>query len=308
MRISTHLFYSQNTRAMADNQAAVSKTQQQLASGRSLSNASDDPAAAARLVEVRKELAAANQYGRNIELATGRLALEETSLEGAGNALQRMRELALQANNAHLSDADRGSIAQEVRQLTGHLLDIANTQDGHGEYLFGGYQSQTQPFVANNGVVEYQGDDGRREVRVGPNLQMTVGDPGSEVFGQAAGGLGIFHTLETLAAALETPLSGDQAAASQFHQDMDRLLEEVDGGIDQLLTVRSRLGARLNSLESQAQVNQVFAERMEIAVGELSGLDYAQAMTRLSEQMLVLQAAQQSFTKVQGLSLFDYLR
>jgi len=67
------------------------------------------------------------------------------------------------------------------------------------------------------------------------------------------------------------------------------------------------VGARLNILDRQNQVNSAVQLQLAKTRSQLQDLDYAKATSRLNRQLLGLQAAQQSFVKLEGLSLFKYL-
>lgn len=401
MRISTLQIHNQGAQAIIDRQRESSRTQLQLGTGHKLVSPSDDPVGSARLLTVQEQIATNEQYQRNITLANSRLGLEENALQGTGDLLQRAHELAVAGNNAPLSDADRGSIAQEVRQLLAQLQDLANSRDSNGEFIFSGFKTQTQPFTgAADGNVSYRGDQGQRLLQVGLQQTIAVGDPGDDVFqrirtgngkfqvattatntgsgtvavgsvidptvfqahnyriqftaadqydviddttgtpvlagqtysdGQAISFSGIetavsgapaagdsftiqpsanqdlFTTLGNLATALEAP-TATVAQRAQVHQAMANSLADLDQGLDHVLEVRGRVGARLNVLQSQEQNNEDFNLRLEKILNDVDGLDYAEASTNLNQELLALQAAQQSFVRINSLSLFNYLR
>ena len=123
LRIATSQIYQQSAKNMGERQVALVKVQQQMATGKRLLTNADDPVGSARLLSLNEEVSRYDQYQRNTDLANGRLNVEETALEGIGEALQNARELIVQANNAPLNDNDRRDIATQIRQLHGQLLD-----------------------------------------------------------------------------------------------------------------------------------------------------------------------------------------
>lgn len=135
IRIATSQIYQQASKAIGERQVALSKVQQQLATGDRIIDHSDDPVGSARLLGLNDEIGRYDQYQRNIDLASGRLSVEDATLDSAGEILQRARELTVQANNDTLNDSNRSNIAKEVRQLHDQLFNLANTRDGDGEYL-----------------------------------------------------------------------------------------------------------------------------------------------------------------------------
>lgn len=72
--------------------------------------------------------------------------------------------------------------------------------------------------------------------------------------------------------------------------------------------MRATVGARLNAVDAQKDVNDGFKLQVQETLSKLQDLDYAEAVSRLNLQLTGLQAAQQSFLKIQGLSLFNFLR
>ena len=175
---------------MQNHQAKLQQTETQLGSGKRILKPSDDPSGAAKVLDLTSTIAVINQFSRNISTAESSLALEENVVAAANNSLQRIRELAVQGNNATNSDAARSSIAQEMYQRLDELLALANTRDARGEFIFGGFQTDNPPFVKNAGVVSYVGDQGQRHVQVAEGTQIALRDSGEHVFLRIPGGDG----------------------------------------------------------------------------------------------------------------------
>ncbi len=85
-------------------------------------------------------------------------------------------------------------------------------------------------------------------------------------------------------------------------------LQELDNALGTMLDVRAGLGARINSVESQEGVNEGYELYLNKNLSEVRDLDYAEAASRMNMQLVGLQAAQQVYQKVQGLSLFNYIQ
>ncbi len=195
MRIATSTIYQLATQALLNQQAALAKTQNQIATGKRVQTPADDPVAAVQLHELARAQAQYQQYDKNSTAVTGRLQIEEQALADAGTVLQRARELVVQANTATLNDSDRKSIATELRSRLDELLSIGNRKDANGEYLFAGYSTASQPFARGaSGSVQYAGDSGARRVEVEPTLQVQDSDPGSQLFMNIPAGNGLFVT------------------------------------------------------------------------------------------------------------------
>jgi flagellar hook-associated protein 3 FlgL len=192
--ISTLTFRTNALDAMESLQSEISKTQQQLSTGKSIQTAADNPTGMAQVNQLNMELSASQQYVSNGNLASGNLNLENQALTDATNLLQSARDLALEANNASLSATQRQDIATQLNQQLQQLMDIANRTDGNGNYLFGGYASSTQPFAENGGSVSYGGAEQVSQVQISEDQRISAGDTGSSVFMNLPAGNGTFTT------------------------------------------------------------------------------------------------------------------
>lgn len=193
MRVSTNWLFEQGMRPMMEQEAALSKTRERITSGRDLLQAEDDPVRAVRARELEKTLAAGEQFARNTDHAEQRLALEESIIGEVENVLQRVRELAVQAANDSLNPADREIVATELEERYNELLDLANSRDSNGEYLFAGTRTETMPFQLSAGTVTYQGDNEQRRLQLSETRQVAVSDSGQELFMAIPKGNGTFE-------------------------------------------------------------------------------------------------------------------
>jgi flagellar hook-associated protein 3 FlgL len=175
-------------------QAALDQTQRQISSGRRILTPSDDPIASARSLEIRESIGRLEQFDRNANIAGNRLAQEESALGSVNNVLQRVRELALQANNATQSNESRRLIAIEMRQQLDQLVQIANQKDGNGSQLFAGNLESTTPVTRMGATYSYNGDQGQRLIQIGEGRQVADGDSGAAVFFNIRNGNGSFST------------------------------------------------------------------------------------------------------------------
>ncbi len=300
MRVSTRLFQELGVNAILERQNALSKTQQQLSTGQRILTLADDPVAATLTLGIKESIEMTEQYQTNGTIAENRLGLEEATLEGVVNLLQRVRELAVQGNNDTLNAQDRTTMALEVRERLDELLGLANTKDANGEYLFAGFQGRTQPFTQPApGVFAYSGDQGQRSLQIGPDRQVAVGDSGFDVFvdipADSGGKQDIFTTLYTFAVDLEA------------NNPSGVTLSDIDLAMDNILNVRARIGARQNVIDSRRDVNEGGLLQLRSTLSGIEDLDYAEAISRFNLELVGLEAAQQAYVRVQGLSLFNFL-
>jgi flagellar hook-associated protein 3 FlgL len=288
------------TNAILERDAALSKTQIQIATGRRIVTPSDDPVGTTQIFPLNEVIEKTKQYLKNSDAAESRLSLEEKNLASVSDILIRVNELAVQGNSDTISAQGRDAIAKELRQHLQALMGVANTKDANGEYLFAGHAVTTQPFVeAPAGTFTYQGDSGQRSVQIGESRLVAVGDPGDEVFMNVpfsgGGNQSIFETIDALATDFEANNASPNATT------------DIKSALDNVSTVRAKIGARLNALDSQKEVNEELILQSEQTLSSIQDLDYAEAISRLNLQMAGLQASQQAFTRIQNLSLFNYL-
>jgi len=289
---------------MLDQQSRLNQTQMQLSTGKKILTPSDDPVAAARIIDLNQSIKQTQQYQSNSDAARQRLSLEGEVLQNATTILQRINELGIQGLNATCSSSDRTTIATEMEGLNEQLLGLANTQNANGEYLFSGFKSATQPFSKNTagGGYTYAGDSNQRLLQIGETRQIADGDPGSNVFGTPTAPVptpgsmtNIFEAIDKFA----TDLKADAPNSAS--------LDDISKASDKILTVNSSVGIRLNVLDSQDGTNSDFVINMQTALSETEDLDYAEAISKFNLQTVSLQAAQQAFAQVKKLSLFNYL-
>jgi flagellar hook-associated protein 3 FlgL len=186
MRLSSAQLFQQSIQQIQQRQADVNKLMEQISSGRAQLRPSDDPFAAARSLDIQQSVSRTGQFQENIVLARANLATQDTVLQDVNVTLQRVRELAVQANNASLTAENRAQIAAEVDERIEQLRQLANTVNADGDFLYAGFRGGTEPFAATVvgalNHIAYQGDDGSRFMQVGDNRQLQTSESGSDVF------------------------------------------------------------------------------------------------------------------------------
>ena len=329
MRISTIQAFNTGVRGIQDNYSAATRTQEQISSGKRILTPADDPVASVRLLQLDQEASKLDQYKNNLTAATNSLTQQEAVLNSVNNLLQRVREITLEAGNGALDAGGRQALAQELAEREDELFGLVNSQNARGEYLFGGFKSGSQPFVRqDDGSYIYQGDEGQRSIQIGSARTVAINDNGKELFVDISNAgvtqtsddssddgdqstdtvkRNVLDTVRLLREALEN--SSDTAADKSKRSEMLSVgLQNIDNAMNKVLGVQTSLGARLNVIESAQLENDEAALINAQVQSGLADLDYAEALSRLSMQSIVLEAAQQSFVKISGLSLFNYLR
>ncbi|HEY6123162.1 MAG TPA: flagellar hook-associated protein FlgL, partial [Steroidobacteraceae bacterium] len=194
MRVSTAGMHRTTIDAILEHQVKLSKTQTQVTTGKKFQTAAEDPIGSARASALDRKLADNAQYGRNSNMLQSRLSYEEQTLADITSVLQSARDSALAGANATLGQSERKMIANQVRQNLAALMDMANRQDGNGEYLFAGTSSATRPFAQGASGVIYQGDQTTRQIRISSTQALTDVHTGVDAFMGITERNGVFRT------------------------------------------------------------------------------------------------------------------
>jgi flagellar hook-associated protein 3 FlgL len=299
-RISTAQLFDRGIAGMLQQQARVSQSQLQIASGKRILTPKDDPVGAAYALDLRTAISQTEQYQSNAERAYFRLELQESALKGVDDLIPRIKELTIQGLNDTNSPSDRRAIAGELRQINDELMELANTKDSNGEYIFAGYDADAIPFSnPADGVFAYSGDAGSRTLQISATRQVQDRENGFDVFmdidTSTGGKRNLFETVHGIIASLEA-----NAPNGTYLDDLNLVQEHV-------ADMRTQGGSRLNGIDEQKNINGEFILTLQTALSSTEDLDLAEAVSRFEQELVALQAAQQTFNMVQGLSLFNYL-
>ncbi len=306
MKISTTLYFDRSTKMLGDVQANLSKTQEQLSTGKQIVKPSDEPDKAALVTRLESEIARQTGYQDALKSVNIRLTAEETALKNTTDVMFRIKELAMQAANDTLGTQDRQAVALEMNALRDQILSLANSQDSNGNYLFSGSRAGEPAFSKDAaGRVMYQGDHARMKVNVGDNRRMNLNLPGSDAFVRVVReddkgnrvGVDFFQSLADLTDAVK---SGDRTNMQRGLKEIDTLQNGVSEGLAQV-------GADLTVVDMQNSVLDQIMLRLKTTRSDVEDLDYTEAITRMNKDQLALEAAQSSFAKISQLSLFKYL-
>lgn len=180
MRFSTQMMYQQNMRGITNSQAEWMKYGEQMSTGKRVVNPSDDPIAASQAVVLSQAQAQNSQYTLARTFATQKVSLEESVLSQVTTAIQNAQEKIVYASNGTLSDDDRASLATDIQGLRDQLLNLANTTDGNGRYIFAGYKTETAPFSEADG--KYEGGAESIKQQVDASRSMVIGHTGDKIF------------------------------------------------------------------------------------------------------------------------------
>ena len=294
MRVSTNQFYLVNAEQMQTTQGKVAEIQAKLGSGKQMLHPSEDPGKANLISELANAKERQNVYSKNVDAAETRLTAESAVLESMTSIMQRVTQLTVQSSSDTLGVSDRDVIATEIKALRDELLNLSNTQDLGGSYIFSGNKTGSPAFIEDaNGVVSYNGDYGRLEINVSDVRSIAINTLGPDLFSAAD-----FTALDDLVAELRSN-DGDGVRTS---------LGKVNDINDRLINSYGAMAGRMAAIESQRNVIDETKLRIDELLIREDDLDYSEAVTELTKESVALQALQASFAKVAQLSLFNFIR
>ena len=340
MRISTNQFHANSFSSINKHQNDILETQEKLSTGKKINKASDDPIGAAQVHAINKTMNTIVQYEKNGLFAKSQLALEEVQIDSAVKITQRAREITIQMMNETYTVENRQAASVEIKHLIDHLASLMNSTNSQGELLFaGGNVNETKAFVsdaansaglqAGNEYFAYIGSAnagadyderanfGARFVQVAfdPDNKLSsndesdpsrvrVSDQGGRVFGiDGATSLpaGVDASLINVLVELKDNLD-------QGLQPPAEIGEDLLSSIKSMSTELAEIGGRINKVESLYEAGKVFTVALKERLSNIEDQDLVEGITNLTRSQNALQMAQQVFTRVQSMSLFDYLR
>ena len=291
MRITNNMLINNMLNNLNNNLNRMNKYQNQLATGKKISLPSDDPIVASRALKLRTDVAEIQQYKRNVDDATSWMEITEKTLGQIGDVMHRVRELAVQSGNETNTPDDLDKIRQEMEQLRIQMIHLANTTYA-GRYIFSGYKTD-KPLLDENGAFLMDISNSEQihfEIGIGDDININV--TGSDLFNNgtdaAAGEMsGLLDTLNNIIAALE---AGDNGAVGN-------MLDRIDNDMNNILRVRSGVGARMNRLELTANRLEDDFINFTTLMSKNEDVDIAEAIMNLMNEENVYRA---SFQPVRG--------
>lgn len=136
--------------------------------------------------------------------------------------VNRARVLTVQSGNGILASEDRKAIGAEIEQIRNQVLDLMNTQNSSGEYVFAGYQSSTQAFEFNPGAtgdkVSFLGDDGENQIQISDSVKIQSSSSGKSIFQEVFARLNFDVTAQSPGVSVETARVDEQGSFDKFHK------------------------------------------------------------------------------------------
>lgn len=307
--------------------------QQQSATLKKINTPSDDPVGSAKVLEIRTDKMNNDQYQLNGKMAETYLENSDHALGELSDLLVRAKEIALaQSSGASSNEDTRIGVAEEVTQLYNQSVAVANRRVGD-RYIFGGYRISKPP-VDSNG--RYQGDDGQMMTEIGKGVFLSVNVNGLDAFntnpksgqdyqGVYGGNNSNPTVLNRTPGSLDAGAEGAAATKenvnvfdeiqnlriSLLSGDLDGIrntLERLDEIHGKIVATRSKLGSRMQGLQSMTQS----VDRHNVTNAQLSShledADMAQVVSDLAKEETVFRSALASSQKLIQPTLLEFLK
>jgi flagellar hook-associated protein 3 FlgL len=281
---------------LQQSQVSLNTALQEVSTGKSVNVPSDNPSAAADMVQNTIETGDVDQYTQNVNSILSTIQTSSSVLSSVVTSLTQAVSLGTEGANGTNSTANLQAIATQVQGILSKVVSDANTTTA-GSYLFGG-TSTTTPYVADStssSGYTYTGNNDSNSVAVGDNLSVTVNVPGSQIFSNPSNN--VLGSLSSLVTALNTGTSADIATATS--------------AVDSALSFVGQQQAVYGNAETQLNSQQTFLQQDTVTLStqenNLIGVNMATAATQLSQAETDNSAALAAAAKVLPTSLLNYL-
>jgi len=172
------MMYEQNMRGVTSSQSKWLSYGEQMSTGKRVNRASDDPIAASQAVVLSQAQTQNSQYQLARTFATQKVSLEDSILDQVSTAIQSAQSKVINSGNGSLSDDDRASLATDLQGIRDQIMNLANSTDGNGRYIFGGYKTESAPFDQTTG--QYGGGAQPITQQVDAARTMVIAHTGTE--------------------------------------------------------------------------------------------------------------------------------
>jgi len=283
--------------AIQQSEMSLQTALQQVSTGKSVNMPSDNPAAAANMVQNTIETANVDQYTQNVGSILSMAQTADSALSSVVTSLTQAVSLGTEGANGTNSAANRQEIATQVQGILSSIVSQAN-MSYQGAYLFAGTANTTAPYTADSSSPSgytYNGNNDVNSVQVGDQLSVQANIPGSQVFSNSSAN--VLGSLSSLVAALQ---SGNTTA-----------IGTATNAVSSALNYVSQQRAIYGNTESQLNSQETFLQQETVTLASQStslvGVDMAKAAVNLSQAETDNNAALAAAAKVMPTTLLNYL-
>lgn len=293
MRISTAYQYDTWNQQIDAASQRMATAENQVATGIRINKASDDPTGFSTMLNATSIQSTLGQYASNITSAQGTLSATDTALGSISDSIKSAYTLALNGANASTDQATRTQLAGQISQLQSRLVQLANTTDQNGSFVFAGQKNNAAPYTVVNSALQFNGDNNDVPVATGPNSVTVISTQSQQIVTDA------YNALDSLRQNL---LNGNTSAISGTDitaiQNAQKAVDQARGGV----------GTKVQSLTSLASDNTKRSDDLTTQISNVKEVSYSQAVTNYQSAYNAYQAALTVTSKGQSLSLMDFMK
>ncbi len=278
-------------------------TQQELSSGKSINQPSDNPSGTALTLQLNNDLSNLTSYNNNVTDGTGWTTAQTSALSDTTNAVQRVQELVEEAANGTQNQSDLSASADEVNQLIDEIKQDANTQYD-GQYVFSGSATTTAPYQSGSNDT-YAGNSSSVTREIGPNTSLAVSanlagvlGNGQTVSGQPGGDGQLLNTLRNV---VDDMQSGNTSSLSGTD------LTDLGNNLNSLLGLSANVGSTTDRLQMASSRIESLQNSATDTLSNTQDADMAQTEINFSTQQAALTAALQAGASIVQESLMNFL-
>ncbi|MFH0728908.1 MAG: flagellar hook-associated protein FlgL [Pseudomonadota bacterium] len=300
MRVANLMICNAGRYRLNQTLSAMTEANRAISSGKRVNEASDDPVAAGRILQIESSLSYMDQIGRSIDTGKKWLETQESTLNSVLESILDARDTALAMSNATCNADDLATAGDAVHQLLLTMVDLSNSQVD-GNYLFSGTKTDTCPYVLddpdNPTLITYQGNDAAFSIQIRQNATLAVGYSGEAVFGSIESGEDIFSLLFQMEDDLRNNGGGN----------LGTFIAALDSHYERVVNTVSSMGVKTNRLE---MTETILAELELTLTSDKSGLedaDIVESITLLTQRQTAYEASLAATSKIMSLSLVDYM-
>lgn len=304
MRVSTNTIYQTGIDKITSLQSQQAKLQLQIGTGKKALSPSDDPVGTASALQIQYAQGINNKFGDIRQAAEIKLNTLDSNLKNVTDLLLSTQSTLVSAGNATYTNADRASLAAELQGQLDSLKGLANAQDAGGNYLYSGFETSVTPFTVTPTGATYAGDSNQQMLQVDTQRQMAMNVPGDQVF--QANGNDLFKAYQDFITLLKTPIS-NTAQQTAYTAGLATAIDSFKSGLDTVLNTRATIGYNLKELDSLDSAGADKSLLYSQTLSKLQDLDYSSALSDLSKNQTILEAAQKSYVQTTSLNLFQYI-
>jgi flagellar hook-associated protein 3 FlgL len=306
MRIADSTMYDSFLTSYETSTAKMQKTLTQLSSQKQLTEASDDPLKASKIINLNTSIDQNAMYGNTIQDGVSWDQMQDSALSSISDVMLRMRDLIQSsANGTNGSDVNSANKA-EIEQDMGQIVDTLNTKYGN-KYIFAGENTTTKPFELEKNAagdvtgLKYNGTNGNLSRQIADNVSVDLFADGSKFVANSNTG--------AQAASLGDYFNNVITALNSDNKDQlsGTLLSDTDAYRDNFVNIRTQIGALTNRLQSALSRNQSQATNLKESLSNEQDVDVATAYSKFQKEKLTYNATLAMGTKIMQTTILNYM-